>query len=218
MNRQTAYYINSIVLSLLLLIGVSCQVRDSNRSEEIYTIKPTGSFRIYGIEIDKILSNNFSKIERTLHAKTKIDEEVSVIFIRRDGDFVTKTQILNIKDHVDILYGPVEDLSLYKKPGSVVPQSAVFYGKLSINEPTDIKRTIVEELEKNLPPKNTAKELLDKIRHDFIAGAYHEGRTLRINFDVTPYHIAYFYIMFSDKEEIIYRYVFSKEKEVYPYI
>jgi hypothetical protein len=211
----------SIVLSLFIFITASCQNQKVTSQEDVYTIKPHPTVKIYGMEIDKIFSKKFSEIEKELNTKIKIDKEVSTILIRKDKNFVLKIrdQILNTaKDHIDILYGPVDNLSLYDNPGSVLPRSIIFYGMLSMSEPAGSKQTIVKELATMLPQSNTAKEILDKINSDFIAGLYREGKTLKINFDLPGRPVAYFFITFSDKGQLVYRYVFSRDKVVYPYL
>ncbi|HUL00906.1 MAG TPA: hypothetical protein VLX29_08635 [Nitrospirota bacterium] len=219
MHRRTIYFIINAMVPFLLLGTASCQRPDDKISEMVYAIKPNSKFRIYGIEIDKILSKRFSEIEQDLDAKTVIDKKASVISITKERNFVLKIrgQILNaVKDRIDISYGPVEGLSLNKNPGSVLPRSIVFHGVLAISEPVGTKQTIIRELEENLPHNGAAKDILDKINHDFLLGNYSKSRRLKVNFEMPGYTVAYFYITFSDNLEIIYRYVFSRSTEVYP--
>jgi hypothetical protein len=202
-------------------MNISCQQHEVKKADQVYAIKPHSTVRIYGIEIDHIFSKTFSEIEKELDAEIKIDKEASVIVINKNKNFILKIrdQVLNpVKDHVDVLYGPVENASLFNNPGSVRPRSMVFYGTLSVGEPAGSKQTIIKELESILPRSNTAKEILDKISKDFIIGSYREGKTLKINFDMPGYPVAYFSIVFSDNGQIVYRYVFSKTREVYPHI
>jgi hypothetical protein len=213
--------IYSIALFILVFLSTSCQKQEARKLDEVYTIGLHSAVRIYGIEIEKIFSMKFSEIEKAFNVSMEIDKQASVIVISKKRDFVLKIrgQIVNaIKDHIDVLYGPVQNSLLYKNPGSVLPRSVVFYGTLVMSEPNGTKQTIIKELAENLPKNNTTEEILDKINRYFITGTYREGQTFKINFEMAGYPIAYFYIAYSGKGEIVYRYVFSKDKEVYPRI
>jgi hypothetical protein len=122
---------------------------------------------------------------------------------------------MRIKDNILIQYGPIDDLATHKNLGKILPNTIAFYGALKLNENTATKKTILKELEKNLPQNSAAKDILEKIGHIFITGTYREGQEVTITFDSPDFAVANFFIFFS-QEELNYKYVFSKTKDIYP--
>lgn len=204
---------------MLFCMALSTQcIRDSSKGIiEEYTIKPNKKFVIYGADVNKILHSNFSEIEKILNCKTEIDREVSVIFIGKEKDFVTKSIMTEVKDHIDVIYGPVEDISNYEKYNNIILFSIIYYGGLNINENINTKNTIVEELKKNLPDDEITRKALNNIRNTFITGSYRKDMgVIGIKFDMPQYPIAEFYIGYDNKNEIFYRYNFSRNSKIYP--
>lgn len=197
--------------------GISCKGK-SEGDEKIlarYTVKPKERLVLYGLDIHRVLGFNFADIEKTLGCKAKIDDEVAAVFIRIERDFANKEHKTSTKDSIDIIYGPVEDVTIYKDYSHVVPRTIAIYGDFKIDEKIKNKESIVKELKKNLPDNETANQIIEQIRKEFIAGNYKAELTLVIYFDIPKYPLSQFLIYFS-LGELSYKYIFSKDKDPYP--
>jgi hypothetical protein len=139
MKTKKLILFHLLMISICLGLNIHCS-GDRNKEKIIaeYIIKPKDRFIIYGIDIEKILNKKFSELEKELNSKTRVDEEVSVVFLRKENDFVTKSIRTNSKDMVEIRYGPVEDLKIYKKYKDVISCSIVFYGGLNVNDKPNV--------------------------------------------------------------------------------
>ncbi len=215
--RMTLLACFSLMLFCMAL-SIHC-INDSPKGIiEEYTIKPNKEFVIYGVDINKILHSNFSEIEKILNCKTEIDREVSVIFITKRKDFVCASIKTEIKDYIEIAYGPVEDINNYERYDLIVPFSMIYYATLNVNENVITKNTIIEELKKNLPDDEITRKALNNIKNTFITGSYRKDMgVVKIKFDMPKYPIAEFYIGYDkDRNVIFYRYNFSRNNEIYP--
>lgn len=208
-----------LIISICLALNVHCS-GDRNKEKIIaeYTIKLKGPFIIYGININKILNKKFSEIEKELNSKTRVDEEVSVIFIYKEKNFVTKSINTRDRDAITIKYGPIDDTSIYKKYKEVIPYSMEFYGGLNTNEKANTKNSVIKELQKNLPDNNLTRKALSDIQNTFVKGDYKAGLVIVINFEMSEFPTVRFSIGFTTiyKNEIFYRYTFSRKDVVYP--
>lgn len=183
-----------------------------------YTIELKDGFIIYGIDINKILNKKFPLIEKELNSKTKVDEEVSVIFISKAKDFIVKSINTEDKDEIDIKYGPVEDSSVYRRYEDIIPYSIEFYGGVSVHDKQNTKNSVIKELKKNLPDNDLVKKVLNDIQNTFLEGDYKPGLIIRINFKMPKFPIAKLSIGFSSfyKDEIFYKYTFCRKSVLYP--
>jgi hypothetical protein len=217
MKKRMILLARLTIMIFYLALGTHCHSGAKKGVIEEYTIKPNKEFVIYGVDVKKILRSNFSEIEKILNCKTEIDREVSVIFITKRKDFVSKSIMTRIKDYIDIVYGPVEDTNNYEKYNNIIPFSMIYYAGLNINENINTKNTIIEELKKNLPDNETTRGVLNNIKSTFITGNYRKDMgVIKIKFDMPQYPIAEFYVGYDDKNEIFYRYNFSRNNEIYP--
>ncbi len=213
-------YMAIIAVTLIALITNACnsKAEDKLRYSTIpplgYTVQPISEPIVYGINIKKIIKQNFAKIEQELGSRTVIDQGSTAI-IEREEDFVLKTRTINSKDSLHVIYqGPIDESTIYSKLDRVLPDAIFFYGAFKINEDINIKRTIIMELGKNLPQNDTTKEILGNIEQTFITGSYYSGTRLKINFDMPDFPLAYFTIEFSPGGIIFYEYAYSKKIEV----
>ena len=207
-----------VVCFALIVAVIACNdAAQKNQTVDEYTVKPAKEIIVYGVNSKKVLRQSFAQIEKETGTKIQTDHEVSVIFIRQYRDFALKSEAKHDKDSIDYLYGPVNDQSLFSRPGSISPNAIVLYGYFKLNEKMSVKKSIISQLEKILPPDQTTKVIVNKIERDFLMGSYHEGPTLQVNFDTPDFAVSYFLITFM-ADQLHYRYVFSKTKEIYPYL
>lgn len=215
--RKKTYCLLTMVFTIIVTIFISsCNAKSQEEQRgDKYLIKPSHDIVLYGLNINKVINKTFAEIAREVDAKVEADPEVAVIFINKKKDFVLKSQQTSIKDYILIQYGPIDDLATHKNLGKEMPNTILFYGALKLNENTITKKTIQEELAKNLPQNSTTKEIIEKIEHMFVTGAYREGQKVTITFDSPDFAVAYCSIFFY-REQLHYKYVFSKTKEIYP--
>lgn len=204
-----------LLCSLLILLCISCKEK-SKTVFEGYTVKPNEQLVIYGLDVKKVLNTTFSQIEKEVGSEIQVDREVSIIFIRTNKDFMEKTKKTHIKDGFEIRYGPIEDLTLYKKYKQVIPNLLLVTGNFNTNEKINIKKTIVTELEKNLPNSPATQQIIEQINNSFITGEK-KDLNITINFNIPDYPIATFTIGHSSyhQSEIFYKFTFSKTTDLY---
>jgi hypothetical protein len=77
---------------------------------------------------------------------------------------------------------------------------------------------LIEELRKNLPADDTTKKALNDIQHIFMEGVYKPDMAMVINFEIPRLPVASFSIVFTPffKNEIFYKFIFSRKDVAYP--
>jgi len=207
-------YVALVVLTTALLI-IYAACRSDSRIDEHF-LKPKAEFIIYGSNVQKMVNKPFKEIEKELGAITQVDKEVSIVFIGKVKDFVLKNQATQMKDRIDISYGPVDDLAIYERYKNILPNAVSFHGSFKISEKTEIKSNIIKQLERNLQKNDETAQVLDQIKNKFLMGNK-EGVILKINFEMHDFSIANFVIGFSQahQDEIFYKFTFSKTKNLY---
>jgi hypothetical protein len=215
---KRTYSILVVLAAALFIANTSCADKSIGKTTfQKYSLKPKGDLIIYGINIPKIMDKPFKEIEKQLGAMVQVDREVAVVFIRRQEDLVFKSHPTVTKDSIDIVYGPIEDLAIYGRFKKMTPNSMILYGSLKMNEKSEIKKTIIAELEKNLEMNDATKRVLEQISNEFITGSKRKV-IITINFVMPGFPIASFDIGFAKAhpDEIFYKYVFSEKESLYP--
>ena len=201
-----------------MTLALSCSKGNREKMIEHTVIPKKGDIILYGYDINKLIKMNFGELEKVLGVKAKVDSEVAVVFISKSEDVINKTTPTSIKDYIDFIYGPIEDLSIYERYEKVSPLTISFYGSLCINEDSTKKQSIIRELQKNLPKNYESKRIIENICRKYFLGEYSkEDSVININFKSPKFPIAKFTMGFSPtRKEIFYRYFFSLTKEPYP--
>lgn len=214
MNKKDIIYSGGVLmLSFLIMLNICCSAQKSEKVIEKYTVTPKDSIIIYGVNINELIEVSFRDIEKELGSKTQVDSEMAIVFNRKRSDFVQKTKKTKIKDHIDAVYGPIED---YERYLDITPHTIAFYGGLLVTEDSTIKESIIRELQKNLKENDTTRKIIKKIRQRFIWGDYEDDIWLKINFKTQKFPLAKFAIGLSEGE-VSYKYIFSIVENPYPH-
>lgn len=206
------------VYSIICIAVISCSSSEGKKEIiEEYSITPKEPFVIYGYDIKNLINMDFGELEKKLGSEIKVDSEVAVVFIRKKKDFTRKSKSTATKDDIEAVYGPIEDLRIYKLYQEISPLTVQFWGTFSVDENLYVKESLIRELQKNFPDNDTAKLIIDKIRNQFILGKYSTDSVICINFKIPEFSIAEFDIGFSKyREELFYKYFFSLTENPYP--
>lgn len=208
------------VIFLGMALALSCSKGNKENVIE-YTVTPKkGDIVLYGYDINKLMKMNFGELEKVLGVKAKVDSEVAVVFVEKNKDFVKKSMRSYLKDHLEIIYGPINDTAIYRKYLEISPNTIYFSGSFSVQQDSIIKETVIQELKKNLPKNDTTKQIIWDIRKNILFGKYNKHIGVKIYFQIPELQSAKFSICFFkyDKKHlgILYKYIFPLMKEPYP--
>jgi hypothetical protein len=202
-----------LISGLLILSCISCQEKSKNVSVE-YTIELSKPMVLYGINIDGIMNTTFSQLEKDLGAAIRIDREAGVISIYRQKDFIKKSKRTAYPDSVEVEYGSIQDVAVYRRYKRLEPSLLLIIGSINENETLGNKTSIVRQLEKNLPRTAAARQVLNQITSKIIKGK-ERNFDVGIDFVMKGYPTATFSMGYTQyhKDEIFFKFVISKEKD-----
>ena len=220
--RKNAIFVISFV-SILFVMNCKETETKQNLKEYKYTVIPKEEIEIYGVNVNKVIDEKFSLLEKEFNSKAEIDDEVAVVILRRIKDFVKKTKETMPKDYVDLLYGPIDVQKIYnqeidKEYQNMSPNTIMVSGKLLFSEDSTVKESIITELQKNLPPNDTCKKVIKDLRK-FIHGDLEKNTQFKVDFEIPRFSYAEFAVWShkGEEENIYYQYIFSLREDAYPY-
>jgi hypothetical protein len=212
------YYYKICIILLLPNFLSSCKWKSNdikNRSNE-YKIKPKNEFIICDIDINKTINMRFRDIENRYNEDTKVDSEVSVIFIRKNMKTDSNRLDTCINLDIDFIFGPIDNDSVFTKFKEVCPNTIVFYGSINRKANLNCKNKVISELEKNLFSDSLSISVIKRIKTEILESTSKNSSSISIQFDNPNLQMAVFYIGIRDDNTIYYKYIFSKTKEAYP--
>lgn len=220
-KKNKSYLFLLSISTLYLVLNLSCSNRGDKNKILKYTVTPKDKFVIYGVNVNEIIDMKFRDIEEKLGCETKIDSEMAVVFIRKEGDLVEKSKRTESEDYIEVVYGPIKDSIVYTQYKDILPHTIEFFGWLSIDEDSDVKGSIITELAKNLSDNDTTRQIIKHIRQKFIRGNLEDIKWIEIDFNMPKFLLAKFSIGFVSYEgkisrKLIYKYIFSIKEEPYP--
>lgn len=176
------------------------------------------NFVIYGIDINKLSEMKFGDIEEEWSVEADIDSAICIVAIKKEGDFIKKTKKTPNIDYLEVVHAMAEDYASYK---DLSPNKIFLSGQISVREVDDVKDAIVKELEKNLPDNAVNRKKMKDIREKFILGNFKDGFSFGFIFSLPEFPYSEFGVSFfrkdKDEEFLYYRYIFSKDENLFPY-